>query len=407
MRVLLLTETIPYPLDTGGRIKTFHTLRMLAREHDVRCHAFIREERQRGYSEQLAATGARVTLHLLARTVPREAGYWLQALVDGTPYTVRRHHDATVQRLIAADAEAFRPDLVYCDHLSMMEYARRLDAPIVYDAHNVEHAVLRRFARASPHLSKRVGATFEWRRVRAYERSACRRSRLVFAVSDVDRRALTELAGPEVSICIAPIAVDAASVAALPVLPSTPALLFLGGLHWPPNVDALRFFVRDVWPLVRRLSPDATLTVVGRDDDPLAVECRALPGVTLTGWVEDIAPYVRRSRALVVPMRAGSGMRVKILEAMSRGLPIVSTTVGCEGIDVVSGEHLLIEDDPRAFANAAVRLLAEDDLAASLAAAARRLVLARYDVEVVARVVLDAIRAHCDDHVPAASRTRE
>jgi glycosyltransferase involved in cell wall biosynthesis len=168
--------------------------------------------------------------------------------------------------------------------------------------------------------------------------------------------------------------------------------LFLGGLHWPPNAEALAFFIREIWPLVRRDQPNATLTAVGRDDSSLATECRGVPGVTLTGWVDDIEPYVARSRALIVPMRAGSGMRVKILEAMARGLPVVSTRVGCEGIDVRSGEHLLVADDPSTFAAALVRILTDADLAQSLAAAARRLTLARYDVDAVAPLVLDALR---------------
>jgi glycosyltransferase involved in cell wall biosynthesis len=392
MRLLLLTESIPYPLDSGGRIKTYHTLRILAREHEVHCHAFIREERQRADGRALTALAASVTLHLLPRRWWREARYLLRSAFSGTPYTVARHFDPVACAAIEADIRRLRPDLVYCDHLSMMEYGARLNVPLVYDAHNVEHALLRRFGAGRRNLVTRLAAAIEWRRVRAYEREACRRSRLVFAVSDVDRRALAELAGRPVPIRTAPISVDAASMTPRAGTPSTPALLFLGGLHWPPNAEALVFFVQDIWPLVRRARPDATLTVVGRADRPVAERCRRAPGVTLTGWVEDIEPYVRRSRALVVPMRAGSGMRVKILEAMSRGVPVVSTSLGCEGIDVRSGEHLLVADDPERFADAVLQVMADDDLAASLAIAARRLALARYDVEVVGVTVLQALR---------------
>jgi glycosyltransferase involved in cell wall biosynthesis len=330
-------------------------------------------------------------LHLLRRSVPREIGYALKSIATGIPYTVARHYDPAVLQIIESEVRRLQPDFVYCDHLSMMDYGRRLDVPIVYDAHNVEHAILRRFAAARPNVLMRLAAGYEWRRVRKYERDSCRRSKLVFAVSDVDRRALTELAGPEVLIRTAPISVDARH-RSTPALPSTPSVLFLGGLHWPPNAEALAFFIREIWPLVRRDQPNATLTAVGRDDSSLATECRGVPGVTLTGWVDDIEPYVARSRALIVPMRAGSGMRVKILEAMARGLPVVSTRVGCEGIDVRSGEHLLVADEPSTFAAALVRVLTDADLAQSLAAAARRLALARYDVNAVAPLVLDALR---------------
>ena len=405
MRILFLTETVPYPLDTGGRIKTFNTLRMLAGPHQVRLHAFIRDEAQRVHRGPLDALGVATTLHLLARSVPGEAWFALRSLV-GAPYSVSRHFDAAVYRRVAADAAAWRPDLVYCDHLSMAEYARRLDVPFVYDAHNVEFAILQRFAGTRPDPFTRAAAAIEWRRVRRYEAEVCRRSRLVFVVSDVDRQVLAALAGDDVHFVEVPIAVDAVHTAPMATLTREPRLLFLGGLHWPPNADALATFVRDMWPRVRAGRPDATLTSVGRDDNALAAECRAAPGVHLTGWVPDIDPFVQASRMLVVPMRAGSGMRVKILDAMARGLPVVSTSVGCEGIAVVSGEHLLVADSAEAFAAAVLRVIADDDLAAALARQARALVLARYDVTAVRAAVLDALEAAGSASARAKSASR-
>jgi len=390
MRILFLTETVPYPLDSGGRIKTFHTLRMLAGPHEVRLHAFIRDDAQRAHRARLEALGVPTTLHLVPRSAAREAWFALRSLA-GAPYSVGRHFDAAAFAAMRTEAAAWPPDLVYCDHLSMGEYATRLDRPIVYDAHNVEFEILRRFAATRPDPLTRAAAAVEWRRVRRYEAAVCRRSRLVFVVSEVDRRALTELSGSRAPFVEVPIAVDAAGTAPIATLTTAPRLLFLGGLHWPPNADALATFVRDMWPLVRATRPDATLTSVGRDDSAVAEECRRTPGVRLTGWVPEIDPFVQESRVLVVPMRAGSGMRVKILEAMARGLPVVSTTVGCEGIGVVPGEHLLLADTPDAFAAAVLRVLGDDALAATLARNSRALVMARYDVSAVRAAVLAAI----------------
>lgn len=395
MRILFITETIPYPLDSGGRIKTYHTLRMLAPAHEVRVHAFIRDAAQAAHRPALEALGVSVALHHLPRSLAREARAALRSLT-AAPYTVERHVDRDVCRAIAAAAQDWRPDLVYCDHLSMAEYALPLGVPVVYDAHNVEHAILQRFAATRRNPVTRAGAAIEWRRVRAYERDVCRKSRLVLVVSDVDRQALARLAGAAVPYAIVPIAVDGAGVAPIGTLTVEPRVLFLGGLHWPPNADGLVTFVRDVWPLVRAARPEATLTSVGRDDHPAAATLREAPAVRLTGWVPDIDPFVRQSRVLVVPLRAGSGMRVKILEAMARGIPVVSTSVGCEGIDIVAGQHLLVEDDPARFASAVVRVLSDDALAASLAREARALVLARYDAAVVADTLFAALGAVID-----------
>jgi glycosyltransferase involved in cell wall biosynthesis len=211
-------------------------------------------------------------------------------------------------------------------------------------------------------------------------------------VSEVDRVVLAGLAGSSARFATVPIAVDGSGVAPIHELSGEPRVLFLGGLHWPPNADALVTFVRDIWPRVRTARPDATLTSIGRDDHPAADICRAAPAVTVVGWVPDIDPFVRQSRVLVVPMRAGSGMRVKILEAMARGLPVVSTAVGCEGIDIVPGRHLLVEDDPSRFADAVARVLNDDVLAASLASEARALVMARYDVTAVSNALLGALQ---------------
>ena len=304
-----------------------------------------------------------------------------------------RHFDSAVLAQLAAAVDEWSPDLVYCDHLSMAEYARRLHVPFVYDAHNVEYAILERFAGTRRNPLARIAAAVEWRRVRRYEAEVCRLSRLVFVVSDVDRAVLADLAGRSVQFCTVPIAVDATGVRPIDTLTAEPRLLFLGGLHWPPNADALATFVTQMWPRVRRAVPNATLTSVGRDDHPVAEECRAAPGVSITGWVPDIDPFVERSRVLVVPMRAGSGMRVKILEAMARGVPVVSTTVGCEGIDVEPGRHLLVADAPDAFADAVIQVLKDDRLAQSLSRAARSLVLDRYDVPAVSSLVLTAVRS--------------
>lgn len=390
MRILVLTETVPYPLDAGGRIKTFNTLRILARVHDVRLQAFIRDDAQRASREPLEALGVPTTLHLLQRSWVREAGYLVRSLA-GPPYTVLRHFDRGASSAIARAAREWRPDIVYADHLSMAGYARRLGLPVVYDAHNVEHAVLRRFASTRRDPITRIAAAIEWRRVRRYEAEVCRASRLVLIVSDVDRLALQVLAGASTPFAVVPISVDAAAVTPLAAPPAGGHVLFLGGLHWPPNADALAWFVQSCWPAIRSARPGATLVSVGRDDAPVAAVCRGVPGVTLTGHVPDIAPHVAGSRVLVVPMRAGSGMRVKILEAMARGVPVVTTSVGVEGIDAMPGVHLLVADAPSDFASAVLRVLGDDALAARLAREARALVLARYDVAAVERTLLGAI----------------
>jgi glycosyltransferase involved in cell wall biosynthesis len=405
MRILLLTETIPYPLDSGGRIKTYHTLQMLSREHEVHCFAFVRSETQRAHLSAIREVCASVTLELLPRSPMRELGYVARGLRQGLPYTVLRHFEpaslAAIRRVLQRGF-----DVVYADHLSMMEYARRLGVPIVHDAHNVEFEILRRYASTRRFSPLGPLLAWEWRRVGDYERLAYAESDLVLAVSDADAQAIRRLAGKETHVHVIPISVDACAVQPVQELTREPRLLFVGGLHWPPNLDALVHFARDVWPLIRQAVPAAQLTVVGRDDVSAARFLRRTPGFMLTGYVEDVGPHFDGSRAMVVPLRAGSGMRVKILEAFARGLPVVSTPTGHEGLDVEPGSHLLSAAEPPLLAREAVRLMTDDELARRIAIEARRLVEKKYDVRVVGRGLLEAIRT-LDFRSKTAERRRK
>jgi glycosyltransferase involved in cell wall biosynthesis len=391
MRLLFLTETIPFPLDSGGRIKTYQTLRILSREHEVHCHAFIREEAQRRFERDLRGCCRSMTLHTRSRSRLREARSLVAGYATATPFSVRRHFDSAVfarlRRLVSQSAF----DAVYCDHLSMLEYGRRLTLPIIYDAHNLEFEIIRRHAATLGVSPLRGLAEIEWRMLRRYERALFPQCRLVYSVSDVDARAIHRLSGDQVRIAVVPISIDARAVTQ--AIPTTAGheLLFVGGLHWPPNADAVGHFIEDILPIIRDRLPDTRLTVVGRTDGRLHDRLRSAEGVTFAGHVPDIEPFFKRSRAMVVPLRSGSGIRVKILDALARGIPTVTTSVGCEGIGAVSGTHLLIADAPAAFAAAVVRVLTDDDLASSLSARSRELALTTYDPSVVAKQTLAAL----------------
>jgi polysaccharide biosynthesis protein PslH len=391
MRLLFLTETIPYPLDSGGRIKSYHTLRMLSSAHEVHCHALVRDRALLGGKTALEAVACRVVLHPVPRTWPRELASAAVSQITRTPFLVRRHFHRAVLGQLRSASDRVRFDAVYCDHLSMLEYGRRLGLPIVLDAHNVEFEIIRRHAATLGRSPVRLLAEVEWRRLRRYEQRWYRECRLIFSVSDVDAARIRSLAGRGVPVTTVPIAVDAASLP--PAAGSLePRILFVGGLHWPPNADAVTYFARDVLPLVRAAVPDVTFTVVGRDPDTVARAIGDTRGIEFAGHVADLAPYYDRCRAMVVPIRSGSGMRVKILDALARGVPTISTTIGAEGIAVRSGEHLLVADDQASFASAVVEVLSNEMLAASLGRAGRALVADCYDTPVIRSRVLDALQ---------------
>jgi glycosyltransferase involved in cell wall biosynthesis len=389
VRLLFLTETVPWPLDSGGRVRTYHTLAALIRAHEVHLHAFARTEAQRGPAERaLSSLTDHVSIHVVPRSVTSEAAAGIRALVRGTPFTVERHFNRRAWKAIHAAAARTSFDAVYCDHLSMLEYGSRLGLPIILDAHNVEYLIVERFARRQSSFVRRRVALAESRRLERFERRmypACGR---IIAVSEVDAAAIRSMAGPGVLVTDVPIPVDTGEIRPVAEVTGVARVLFVGPLDWPPNAEAVEWFLEHVWSTVQKHVPDASCHIVGRRPERILPRFRRLPGVHFTGWVEEVASHFAVSRLLVVPIQSGSGMRVKILEAFARGIPVVTTSIGIEGICAAQDLHCRIADDPGAFANDVVHVLRADATARRLAAAARTLVEERYSTAVVSQMLL-------------------
>ena len=221
----------------------------------------------------------------------------------------------------------------------------------------------------------------------------CRTFDAVTAVTDADRTALREAAGQPVSIDVVPWTIDTRTVSPVAEGRESGLVVHLGTLLWPPNVDAVNWFCQHVWPRVREQRPDSRFVVVGQRP-PRGIRRLSIrsPGVEVRGYVADPGPLLGKAGVFVVPLRAGSGMRVKILTAMAHGSPIVSTTIGCEGIHAVANVHLLVADRPEDFAAAVLRLMEDRVLAREIALNARRLVEETYDYRLALRP-LDALYA--------------
>jgi glycosyltransferase involved in cell wall biosynthesis len=220
--------------------------------------------------------------------------------------------------------------------------------------------------------------------MRRAEARVCRRATLTIAVSDTDR-ALLAATAPGARVCAIPTGVDPAYFAPNGNREVPDTLIFTGSMDWYPNEDAIVHFTEAILPRIRREVPDVTMAVVGRDPTPRLRAVAAGAGVRVTGTVDDVRPYVAKAAVYVVPLRVGGGTRLKIFEALAMGKALVSTRVGAEGLPLVSGEHVLLADDPADFARAVVSLLRDPPRRRALGLAARRLVEERYTWAQVAR----------------------
>lgn len=400
MHILMLTQVLPYPLDSGPKFKTYHVLKYLAERHEVTLVSFVREDDDPRALAHLQSLCQAVYTAPMKRSRLQDAGFMLASLATNRPFLMLRDERPAMRTILqrvagAQDGRKQPPgfDVVYADQLNMAAYA--LGVPgrrRVLDEHNILWALCRRICATLPQGPKRWALEREWRLLRRYEREMTHRFDLILTVSEEDKAALAEIADGPAQIEVLPIAIDPGP-GPLSRNPTEPHILHLGTMFWPPNVDGVLWFAHEVYPRIRARLPQVRFSIVGADPPP---EVRALSAqdasIAVTGYVADAQPIIQKSSVLVVPLRAGGGMRVKILNALAQGLPVVTTTIGCEGIAVVPERDLLVADTPEEFAEAVLRVLMEEELARALAAHGRRLVEEKYDYRVVCRK-LEAICA--------------
>jgi glycosyltransferase involved in cell wall biosynthesis len=405
LNILLLTQIIPYPPDAGPKVKTWHVLRYLVeRGHHVILASFMRPEEQAhiGVLEDLCAQVYVVPIH---RSRLSDLLYWLRSHLTGRPFLVERDDLNAMHDLVQQILSTQEIDAIHADQLTMTQFALRTredrDVPkrngrigsnyspaLVFDAHNAVWTIIERMGQNASWFLKPVLA-LEARRMKRYEGQVIHQFDHTMAVTEIDRQALSAAAisslnGAKQSlpaIPVIPIAVDTGQLRPVRRQPGSMDILTLGTLHYPPNADGIRWFMNEVFPLIQAQVPEVTLTIIGKNPpkDFLDRASHEPQSIRITGYVPDLTPYLDKAALMVVPVRAGGGMRVRILEAFARAIPVVTTTIGLEGIDAQPGEEVLLANTPCDFSSSVVRLLQDEALQAKLAANGRRLAETRYD----------------------------
>ena len=391
MRILWLKSDLLLPLDKGGRLRTWHLMRHLARRHDITYLSFAE-----GVADGMDQVARRV--EAVPRTEPPKGTLRFYAdaalhLVDPLPYAVAKYRSRRFAQRLRDLLAQDHYDLVVCDFLfPAVNLPAALPCPAVIFTHNVEAEIWRR------HSETRSGLTrwlyrMQYLRMLRYERRALERFDGVLVVSDADRKTFARLYPDTIrtDMHVVSTGVDTEFFSPAAAASSGRGLVFTGSMDWLPNEDAVSYFCREILPRIRTDEPEATFTVVGRAPTPAVRRLADEHRITVTGRVDDVRPYVNDAAVYVVPLRIGGGTRLKIFEAMAMGKAVVSTTVGAEGLPVENGEHLLLADEPHVFARSVVRLMRDVDRRRALEAAARTLVVDRYDWSAVAGELEDAL----------------
>jgi glycosyltransferase involved in cell wall biosynthesis len=367
VRVLAVLPCVPWPADTGGRLRTLHLVRALDAGTELTVVAV------QGSADDLA--GFRSQLRGEVRTATlgvSDAALAVARFAGGDPLRYVRYAGPALTAAVDRALAERTFDVVHFDHLHtapLLERvrARQPKARVFVDEHNVESLIALRTAERATGLARRVGLLGA-DRLRRFEARWLARADGVSACSDVDAAQLRELGAREVQVV--PNGVDLSPLEKLPGVPQD-GVVFVGSMDWSPNVDAALELAREVWPRAAPRLPGCKLLLVGRNP-PAAVRATAAPDVVVTGTVPWVGPYLAASFATAIPLRAGSGTRLKILEAAAAGVPIVATRLAAEGLPLEHGKDVLYAETPAEMAAALVRVREDRALAQRLADNARR-----------------------------------
>lgn len=402
MRILFVALTAPFPPTNGHRLRTWSMLQALAADGHELTLLVLAED------DEVVPEGG--PLRRLCRSVDvvqvaRPAGWRqylsrAQALLSSLPYGVWRLRSPALQRLVRERLAEGSFDLLLCDGVyNMVNVPKRAGRPLVLNKDDVAHVILERYLRIETNAVRRVYGWLESRKVRRWERDACARATLLLASSRVDKL-LLEALSPGPAVLVVPNTIDTDAYRPqrnhiyAPPSKRRAVVLYQGGMDWHPNRDAVAFFARHIWPELRRLRPETVFRVAGRS--PSAAFKRqlgAIPGLEFTGTVPDMRTEIAGATVCVVPLRIGSGTRLKILEAAAMGKPIVSTSLGAEGLGLMDGTEILLADHPRQFARSVAELLGDERRRQALGRAARSRVATDNNFPMMRNALREAIEA--------------
>lgn len=380
MKLLVVSPYLPSPT-WGAGIRNYYLLKALASKHTVSL-LLLADANRIEASDLSELKGFMKTLQVIPRSaLLSKRSQQLIDVLHGKSHILSTNIVKEVQGALDALLAGERYDIVFFESVTMAGYRLPKDVHVVIDQHNIEYELRHRMFQRETDWSRKWYNWLESRLIKPVELERCRQANVVLVTSERERLLLKQML-PHGVIEVIPNGVDTKIFHKTQHEQEIPGrVVFTGTMDYYPNKEAVLFFAERCWPLILAQVPDATWQIVGAYPPPEVQRLAELPGVTVTGAVPDVRPYLVASSVVIAPIRVGSGTRLKILEALAMQKGLVSTSIGCEGLDVISGEHLLVADQPHAFADAVITLMRDVKMRRSLGRAGRSLVKATYSWE--------------------------
>lgn len=393
MKILFIATNLPVPANNGRAIRNLSMIQALhAIGHKLSLIAYATKERPKDLGPLSKYCQSIDLLEFEMKYLAEHTAYRsrLKCLLSFKPYSVERYRSAAMRAKIQKQLTGNRYDLIVSDGLFALVNVPVTNIPIILDCHNIEHMVLKRYAGLERDFSKQLYARFESFLLRRAERNSCNRARLAMVCSEIDLAAIKQLR-PDLQACVVPNVVDTDFIRPFgqsPAGPIDPVILFPGVMDWYPNRDAVEYFIRSILPRICREYPRLRFIVAGRNPPAQFIEqFRSEPHVEFTGAVPDMRPYLASATVVIVPMRVGGGTRIKILEACAAGKPVVSTTLGAEGLRLEAGKEIFLADDPAEFAQTVIKLHRDPALCEAIARSSRSAIAERYSQAALQKIL--------------------
>ena len=389
MKILFLSPTVPYPLTDGGRIRVYNLLKQIAQNNEVTLLALETQPTDTESISHIQEFG--ITVHLVnhLHTLPRVSlSTLLTALFKRQPITVARYNVSAYRQKLRELLASESFDIVHYEMFHTAQFHTESDYPSVLSQQNVDSAIWHRLTDETTNIFYKFAYWTQELAFKRYERVLSPKFDAVTCTSEIDA-AIFEQHCPNDIVKVIPNGVDVTHFIPDSDSADDAHLIYIGSMDWYPNEDAVSFFVGEILPKIRKRVQDVKLTIVGGNPSDQVQRLTEVEGVVVTGRVPEIKPYFSAATVFVVPLRIGSGTRLKILEALAMGKAIVSTSVGAEGLALQNGEEIMIADEPNLFAEAVIQLLTDPTLCKRIGQNGRKRVEQDYDWRNIGKKLLE------------------